>query len=441
MSIAQFFRMLWAKRLLVGAVTAATLFLAIFVSWILPPRYEATSRVMLDIVKPDPVTGDVIASQWARAYVKTQIELIRDYRVAGKAADAAGWLDSPELAKEYRESGADEDMDFRRWLAQRIIDHTEADLVAGSNILEITYSSTSPEPAAKLADLVRDAYVEQTLAFRREAARRNADWFDEQTETLRADLAAAQKEKTDFERANGVILTDDLVDTDTARLRALASSPPPMQTQSMAGGGVAPSSGQLSQIDAAIAAASQTLGPNHPDLQQLRQQRSALASAVARENAAQPRMVTSGPSLGSLYSAQQAKVLENAGAAGEARRLATDVLVLRDQYQKTAARAAELGQEANSNESGLTLLGDAVAPQMRTFPRYPLIAALAIAGGLALGIFLALCAELLWRRVRGAEELEILDAPVFGVMSQEVQASPKGSIQDLFTRTKGVLSS
>ena len=439
MSIGQFFRMLWAKRLLIGAVTAVSLFLAIFVSWVMPPRYEATSRVMLDIVKPDPVTGEVIASQWARAYVKTQIELIRDYRVAGKAADQAGWLDSPILAKEYRESGMAEDMDFRRWLAQRIIDNTEADLVAGSNILEITYSSTSADPAARLADLVRDAYVEQTLAFRQDAARRNAEWFEGQTETLRDELAAAQQRKTEFERANGVILTDDLVDTDTARLRALASSPPPMQTQTMTGGAVAPSSGQLSQIDAAIAAASQTLGPNHPDLQQLRQQRSAIASAVARENAAQPRMVTSGPSLGALYSAQQAKVLENAGAAGEARRLATDVLVLRDQYQKTAARAAELEQEAQSNESGLTLLGDAVAPQMRAFPRYPQIAAIALAFGLGLGVLLAIALELLWRRVRGVEELDMLDAPVFGVMSQEPTQS-SGAFSGLMLRTKGALS-
>ena len=439
MSIGQFFRMLWAKRLLIGGVTLASLVLALFVSWVMPPRYEATSRIMLDIVKPDPVTGEVITSQWARAYVQTQTELIRDYRVAGVAADRAGWMQSTELAKEYQESGAADDMDFRRWLAQRIIDNTEAKLVAGSNILEIVYSSTSAEPAAKMADLVRDAYVDQTLAFRQEAAQRNADWFEGQTEDLREELAEAQARKTAFERENGVILTDDLVDTDTARLRALASSAPPTQTQTMAGGAIAPSAAQLSQIDAAIAAASQTLGPNHPNLQQLRQQRSAIANAVARENASQPRMVTSGPSLGSLYSAQQAKVLENAGAAGEARRLATDVLVLRDQYQKTAARAAQLQQEAKSNESGLTLLGDAIAPQTRAFPRYPLIAGVALAAGLGLGVLAAIMMELLWRRVRGKEELDILDAPVFGVMSQE-PAEPKGGLSEIFMRTKGAFS-
>ena len=440
MSIAQFFRMLWAKRLLIGGVTALTLFLAIFVSWLLPPRYEATSRVMLDIVKPDPVTGEVISSQWARAYMNTQIELMRDPRVAGRAAELAGWTDSAILAEEYRESDEANDMDFQRWLAERVSENTEAGMVLGSNIVEITYSSTSPEPAAKMADLVRDAYVEQTLAFRQDAATRNAEWFQRQTEDLREELASAQQKKTDFERANGVILTDDLVDTDTLRLGALAGSIPPTQTQTMAGGGVAPSAGQLSQIDATIAAAQQSLGPNHPDLQQLRQQRAALAGAVARESAAQPRMVTSGPSLGSLYSAQQAKVLQNAGAASEARRLATDVLVLREQYQKTALRAAELEQEAQSNESGLTLLGDAVAPQTRTFPRYPEIAALALAAGLGLGILLALGIELLWRRVRGTEELRLLDAPVFGIMSQD-PSQTRGGVSDLLLRTKGALSS
>ncbi|MCP9222070.1 chain length determinant protein [Erythrobacter sp. LQ02-29] len=419
MSVVQFFRILWSKRLLIAFTTFGALFAALFVAWMMPPRYVATSRVMLDIVKPDPITGEVIASQWARAFVKTQIELISDYRVAGIVADKLGWSDSPILAAEYKESGASEDMDFRRWLAQRVINRTSARLVEGSNILEIQNSSTSPEPAARMADLVRDAYVEQTLAFRREAARRNAAWFEQQTQKVGEELAAAQAAKNNFEKANGVILTDDLVDTDIARLAALAGSAPAGETQMMTGGTVAPSSAQLSQIDAAIAAASQTLGPNHPDLQQLRQQRTALAAAVARETQAAPKVVTSGRSLDSLYNEQQAKVLRKAGAADQARRLATNVAVLRDQYQKTAARAAELEQEAQSTESGLTLLGDAVVPQSREFPKYPLIVVGALAAGFAFGVLLSLLIELLRRKVRGVEELQLIDAPILGAMGRE----------------------
>ena len=429
MSITQFFRILWARRMLIAATTAIALLLTMAVAIVLPPRYEATSRVMLDIVKPDPITGETIAAQWARAYVGTQLQLVTDPRVAGRVAQRAGWVDSPQFAQEYRDSGAAERMDYQRWLAQRVIENTTASMVPGSNILEITYASTTPQPAAKLADLVRDAYVDQTLEFRQEAAQRNADWFDQQTQEIQSALAEAQEAKTDFERANGVILTDDLVDTDTTRLRALAGSTPAGQTQTMAGGGVAPSAGQLAQIDAAIAAASRTLGPNHPNLQQLRQQRAALASSVAQESAAQPRMVTTGPSLSSLYSAQQARVLENAGAANEARRLATDVLVLRDQYQQTAARAAQLEQEAQSSESGLTLLNDAVIPQNRVFPNYPFLIVVSLLAGLGLGVLISLLLELFKRRIRGIEELQLVDAPVLGAMNvQPRNAKSQGSV-------------
>ncbi|MDG6079109.1 chain length determinant protein [Erythrobacter litoralis] len=435
MSINQFFRILWARRLLIGATTAIALLLTMAVAVVMPPRYEATSRLMLDIVKPDPVTGETIAAQWARAYVGTQLQLVTDPRVASRVAERAGWTDSAEFAQEYRDSGAAERMDFQRWLAERVIENTTASMVPGSNILEITYASTTPEPAAELADLVRDAYVDQTLEFRQEAAQRNADWFDQQTQEIQTALAEAQEAKTDFERANGVILTDDLVDTDTARLRALAGSTPAGQVQTMAGGGVAPSAGQLAQIDAAIAAASRTLGPNHPNLQQLRQQRNALASSVAQESAAQPRMVTTGPSLSSLYSAQQARVLENAGAANEARRLATDVLVLRDQYQQTAARAAQLEQEARSSESGLTLLNDAIIPQGKVFPNYPFLLIVSLAAGLGIGVLAALLLELFKRRIRGVEELQLIDAPVLGAMHAQSGSDKQGASP--FARLRG----
>lgn len=415
MSITQFFRMLWARRLLIALSTAACLILAGVALLFLPTRYEATSRVMLDIVKPDPVTGEAISSQWARAYVATQIELIRDYRVAGNVAQAAGWTNSADRMAEYRDSGVQRDMDFNRWLAQRVIDQTSVRMVPATNILDITVTSASPEEAAELADLVREAYVEQTLAGRREAASRNSQWFRGQIDEVRDQLVAAEKRKTDFERENGVVITGDNMDTDTARLQALAGSTP-MPSMAMPGAGVAPSAGQLAQIDAAIASASRTLGPNHPGLQQLQRQRAVLAQNVSRELAAQ-QPASSGPSLEALYNEQQARVLRNAGAADEARRLATDVTVLREQYRTTAARAAQLDQEAQSAESGLTLLGDAVVPQKPSFPNHPLMLIGGLVAGLGLGLVAALAMELLWRRVRGVEELRLVNVPVLGAMT------------------------
>src|SRR3546814_2304793 len=101
MSIGQFFAILWARRAFVFVTTAAALLGAAFVVLLLPPRYEAKSRVMLNFIKPDPVTGEVISSSFARTYTKTQTELIRDYRVAGQVVDKLG-LRSEEHTSELQ---------------------------------------------------------------------------------------------------------------------------------------------------------------------------------------------------------------------------------------------------------------------------------------------------------------------------------------------------
>ena len=194
MSISHFFRILWVRRNLILLTTLAGLLAAAVIVTVIPSRYTATSRVMLDIAKPDPVTGQTMASGFMRAFVTTQVELIKDYRVAGRVVDQFNWTSSPALAAEYQASD-NKALSFRRWLAQRIIDQTEVGLVSGSNILEISYSNDSPEVAAQVADALRDAYMEETRVVRQAAAQKSADWFRNQTEKLRANLTQAEARK------------------------------------------------------------------------------------------------------------------------------------------------------------------------------------------------------------------------------------------------------
>lgn len=438
MGVVQFFRILWARRVMIVLALAATMGTAILIAKLLPPRYVASSRVMLDIVKPDPVTGEVIASQFMRAFVSTQQELIKDYRTAGIVVDELGWTQVPQLAQEYEASGAQaQGIDFRRWLAQRIIDFTNVNLIQGSNILEITFTSTNAETAARVADVIRAAYVQQTAASRRGDARENAQWFERQVGEVRQRLAVAEQSKAAFERDNGVVLGDDLSDPEVQRLQSLATAPPPApvvtpgQTISTPPPATAASAGALSQLDAQIATASQQLGPNHPQLQQLRQQRGALQSQVNRELAASRAVgqtrttaptVSGGPSAATLYRQQQAKVLAQRGQVDEARRLAQDVAVLREQYETTAKRAADLSQQAEARETGLTPLGNAVTPASPEFPKWPLVIFGSLALGLVLGVLAALLTELLRRRVRGQEDMVLAGVPVIGAMPRPVAA-------------------
>ena len=420
MNFEQIFRLLWARRGLIVIATIASLFAASVVGMILPPRYKAHARVMLNVVKPDPVTGEIIATQFAKAYVGTQTELIRDYRIAGKVVDILNWASSPELAEQYANRRSDDLRDFRRWMAQIVIDNTNADLVPGSNILDIAYTAPSPQAAAAVAEALRRAYVEQAIAFRREDAGKDAEWFRDQSSKIKEQLTAAEQRKSAFEREYGIVLDDEDIDQEARRLTALAQVTPLQNMPSITVGSNNPAAAQIAQLDAAISTAERTLGPNNPQLQDMKRQRAALSSSASA-----PILSSgpTGPSIGAQYNAQLQKVLAQRGKTDEARRLSVEVAVLRDQFQKASMRTAELEQQSQAIESGLTSLGSATAAEKPSFPNWPLIIFGSLGLGLMLGVLAAIIAELLARRVRCAADLRFGDLPVLGEMAVPVKAS------------------
>src|SRR5580698_3132646 len=200
---------------MIGAATLACLVGAYIVMLVVPPRWEATSRVMMGLLKPDPVTGLVIGNS-ANAYVTTQMELVKDYSVAGQVADQLGWLSDPQLIDQYQRRSKSDQRDFRRWLAQIVIDRTKVRVPEGSNILEITYTATNPNEAKAVADALRQAYIDTSLAFRRDQATRDADWFESQATKIKSQMDVAAAAQADYERQNGIVMADDKTDLDTA---------------------------------------------------------------------------------------------------------------------------------------------------------------------------------------------------------------------------------
>lgn len=421
MNFFQIFRILWAHRKLIVGCTVACFVAACLISLILPTRYAAHTRVMLDIVKPDPVTNQMINTSFARAYTQTQAQLITDFPVADRAVQLMNWAPNPAFRQAYE--NADSQLDYRRWLAQIVMSGTQAQLIEGTNILDISYTTGSQDQARVVADAVRAAYIEQNMVERREGAARNAAWFEQQARKVRGQLETAQKEKNAYERANNILLTDDYKDPEAARLQALAGAPPVVGG---GGGGVvsSPASGQLAAIDAQIVAQSRALGPNHPDLLALRRQRETLAGQVAQDRSA-AAAGSGGVSIAGQVERQQAKVMASRDKVDVLRGMQAQIDALRDLYTKTAARANDLKQEAEAPESGLSPLGTAIASDKPVSPNLPLILLGSLVAGLGLGILAGLVIELLNRRVRGIEDLRSVTVPFLGVVGGAAASSAR----------------
>lgn len=419
MNITQFFRIIWAYRLLILACMVVCFAIGTLVVNLVTPRYVAQSRVMLDVIKPDPVTGQVIGSAFLRAYTKTQTELIKGQQVARMVVGDLNWQKDATLQRVYRERDSGRDLDFTAWAAERIVKNADATVIMGSNILEISYASSSPAQAKQVSDALLKAYIEITLQSRRDAARRNSEWYEAQGEKAKTILFTAEANKAAMERETGILLQDDKVDIDSARLAALANQGAAPVISAM-GPAASVAATQLSMLDAEITEYTKSLGPNHPQLQQMKVRRSLLAAQAAQERssaASSGASVNASRSTSAMLEQQKAKVMGQREKVERLRLMQDDIDLRREQYRQAVSRAAQLRQEAEVAEAGVTPLATAITPQDPTFPNKPLIMGISVPAGAALGVLMGLLLELLGRRVRSVEDLHsVVAAPVLAVI-------------------------
>ncbi len=456
MSLVQFLRILMARRWIILASLVTCVVVAVGVARVLPPRYTAKARIMMDTIKPDPVTGQVIATQAMRGYTKTQMELIQDYRVAGEVVDKIGWTNDPGIAAAY-EAQSDGSTDLRRWAAQRIIDNTSVDLVENSNIMEIGYQGPSPQIAKAVASALRDAFIEASLRLKTDSAGRTAEWYKDQAEKSQKALASAEAAKSKFEQENGLVATAAGTDAESAKLQAMQGAilqaragqiggETAAQNMASGNGGIVDQlKVQLATMNDQIEQAGERFGPKHPGYQALLARRKLVQSQLSHEMGvarAQSAIITGGgrrsvASLQADYDAQKAKVLGMQDKLNTLAQLQREVDLRRSLYEKAAARTADLRLQADVSETGLVILGDAITSNRPSYPNMPLIAGLSVAFGLGLGLALALMTEMLARRVRGAEDLGFAaKVPVLAVIAGAPRSPMRARIRSLLTRNK-----
>jgi uncharacterized protein involved in exopolysaccharide biosynthesis len=200
--------------------------------------------------------------------------------------------------------------------------------------------------------------------------------------------------------------------------------PPPIQSSA--------SAIELAQTDATIAQQSKILGPNHPDLQALKEHRAALAALVAKDEAAQRATynqiassnVTAERAARKAIEVQKDSVIAQSDKLERLKQLQAEVNLRREQFDKANATAADYRQQAAAVDTGLSILGHATTPSAPSFPNMMLIVPGSTILGFVFGVLVSLLAELLARKVRGVEDLETLEyARVIAVIP-----SPKPSL-------------
>lgn len=402
-------RILWARRLLVVAPVVACLLAGLYVIAVSPKQYMASTRVALNYLKPDPVTGTVMSSKMVDAYVTSQIRTIRDLQVALPVAQRIGWLDSPEMMAAYDVASGGRGTDFERWAANRIVASTSVGRVQDSNLIEIRFVSTSPEAAANVASVIRDAYIETTLDGRRRSAEGAAEQQLKLAETARDELLKLQVEKTAMEQKTGIVLANGGLDFEEARLSNLAAPPRPQEVRRRAAS-ASPYELALARADASLAVLQASLGPQHPLVIRRQRERAVLADTVARAEARAnqtSRMSALEQQLkASMIETQKDKVIGQNQEVLALRVHEDEISQKRQAFADAMKRAFQMRQLATMEESGLSPVGEAAVPTTPIFPNPPMIVGVCLGLGLAIGVLGSLFLEMFRLRVRSADQLE-----------------------------------
>lgn len=359
-----FLTMLRARYTVILFTLLLTIATTALITDLLPRQYVATTSLVLNGSDNSPFDAPVVTAKGTTAYLSTQIDIIRSRGVALNVVDRLRLADDAESQKSFH-AAADGDGDIREWLAEHLLEELTVEPSGDSRVISISFRSTDPRRAADTANAFAEAYIDKTLEFRIDPARRNAAWFDEQLKHLRQRLLDSQARLTGFQQEQGIISIDERLDTETNRLNELSKNYVQVQAE-------------------ASDVRSRQLGQNHPEYKR----------AISREQAVRKSLES-----------QKELLLELKKQRDKLGILAREMESNQRVYDATLERYYQTSLESQFNQANISILNEAAVPLAPSSPTVLFNYVSAILFGLLLGAAFAVLAEVSDRRMRTPEDI------------------------------------
>lgn len=455
MSLGQLIGIIRARWWVVVTVLLATAGLVIGVSLILPKKFTAAASVVVDS-KPDPLSAVAYGSGISAAFMATQIDIIESDRVALRVVRNLKLAENPNVREQWTEDTGGTGS-IEQWLSESFKRRMVVKPSRESNVLTISYTAPDPKFAAALANAFVQAYVDTALELRTDPAKRYSTFFDTRVKDARETLEAAQARLSAFQRDKGIIATDERVDIETSRLNelstqlvaieAVAAESSSRQSQAAGEGGekmpevlnnglIAGIKSDINRNESRLQELTLRLGDNHPQVIEAK----ATLDGLRRKLDVETRRVTGGVGLTnninrqrerqirSELDAQRAKVLRLRGVRDESSVLLRDVENAQRTYDALQSRLNATSLESQATQGNISVLTEAAPPAEASSPKVFMNSILGVFFGLLFGVGAVLLLEFRDRRVRSAEDLELLDIPLIGVLP--AQGSSRASRRD-----------
>lgn len=204
-------------------VTVPLCTLAIGVAYLLitPPQYTATATLMIDSSKSKGPPGQLSApTDYASdiALVESQVEVLKSKKIALAVINELRLAEAPEFSgggrgplsavlslfgsrsADARSAPEATDAAVDVFLANRTVMR-----VGKTYVLDIGFTSLSPERAAAVANALAEAYIVDQLEAKYLATRRASGWLQDRINELKAQALAANQAVLDYKEQKNII--------------------------------------------------------------------------------------------------------------------------------------------------------------------------------------------------------------------------------------------
>jgi polysaccharide biosynthesis transport protein len=432
---------------------------------------ESTVREMQSILRVDPITDAVMA---------TQAEVLRGMPVIEQVANRLNLLTNPEFNTSLQPPswpqrtlaeislkllGSSTDPakflpgprlePARNATLTAVRDALTVTPVKGSRVLEVSFVSEDPVIAAAAANGAMDVYVKSQLGVKYGAVAKAREWLDQRREELRKDVRRYEDSIARYRAQNGLmegmharldseqisLLTENLM-----RARsALAEAEGKLDAASGRAGAtaqaaIAPSVVQLrahhDQLSAQLQSTLGRLGAGHPDVQAARSQLADVDRTVAAEigrvvaaidaevRADRERVIA----LQHDLSEQKTQTARDAQARVPLDAMLRDADASRGQLQAVLERIQQTAQQPSVETPNAHEISLALVPNRPSFPRTALWMAAATALGIVLGLLLVYVAELAESTFRSSDDVRtVLGLPCLALIPSVSRRVLKGA--------------
>lgn len=216
-ALADITAMLRRRGVLILGCVLGVLALAVAYVTLATPIYIATGRVVLDTMTSRQFEQDSGGREMTvdSSMVESQVETIRSDAVLTAVVRRFNLVADEEFGADRPPSTLSGILGARPALSaqdreRRVLESFGTRLtvrrIATSRVIEITLRSRDPNKAAQLAAGVAEAYLQDLLAARTDAARKATAWLDERLAELRERLSQATQAVQEFRTQNNLTL-------------------------------------------------------------------------------------------------------------------------------------------------------------------------------------------------------------------------------------------